>query len=270
MKKYWTSCLAVMLIFACKPKEKEDKSTVEEKDSTTVESAATEVATTEVSPTEVYYKGVGTEPFWWLKISDGAIEFTSLVEGYESFITPHTEPILAADANVKMYSIQTESVSLRIEIVQGDCSDGMSDRKFNYSTSVEIRRGKDTESKVFEGCGEYVADYRLNDIWVLEEMEGQQITPSDFENELPRVEINTSANRFVGFAGCNEMKGTLFSEKSRLRFTRVATTKMMCPDSTNEAAFLQDLQSVTQFDIKDNRLYLFNPSGLLLVFKKVD
>lgn len=45
---------------------------------------------------------------------------------------------------------------------------------------------------------------------------------------------------------------------------------MMCPDDQNEVAFLKALQKVTQYEIKNNRLYLSNPDEQLLVFKKID
>ena len=94
---------------------------------------------------------------------------------------------------------------------------------------------------------------------------------TDFQKELPRIEIYAEENRFIGFAGCNEISGSLFFENDLLRFKDVTSTLMACAESNKEDKFVKALQSATTYSIKNNRLTLFNPSrGKLLVFKKVD
>lgn len=53
----------------------------------------------------IYFRGNGSEPDWNLKISEKAIEFTSLKPGFESLTANHVEPVRAMDANVKMYRV---------------------------------------------------------------------------------------------------------------------------------------------------------------------
>lgn len=252
----------ILLLSSC-------KSTENKSENTPVSDKIIETTEVENNTIENYFKGTGTEPFWGLKISNDMIEFTSLVEGFESFKTPHVEPILAADANVKMYRVTTESVSMRIEIIQGECSDNMSDNIYSYKVTVEITRSKDKAPTLFKGCGNYITDYRLNDLWVLEEIQGSRVIATNGK-ELPNMEINSAKNNFSGYAGCNRMSGQIFSEKKLIRFQKIAVTKMMCPDDQNEVAFLKALQKVTQYEIKNNRLYLSNPDEQLLVFKKID
>lgn len=74
------------------------KSEKNKSENTPVSDKISETTEVENNTIENYFKGTGTEPFWGLKISNDMIEFTSLVEGFESFKTPHVEPILAADA----------------------------------------------------------------------------------------------------------------------------------------------------------------------------
>jgi heat shock protein HslJ len=45
---------------------------------------------------------------------------------------------------------------------------------------------------------------------------------------------------------------------------------MACSGNNKEGEFLQALQSTTTYTVGNNRLSLSNPSGLLLVFRKVD
>ena len=226
--------------------------------------------TTDVADTNAYFQASGTEPFWNVRLSDTQIQFTSLGEGFEQFTTPPVEPIRAMDANVKMYQAETESGRLVVEIRQQPCINAMSGKNSPYQVSVSIQRGTDQESTAFEGCGAYIPDYRLHDLWVLDSLEGTPASALSFEEERPMMEINTREATFMGFAGCNRMRGTLFAERDLLRFTDIVTTRMACPSGDAEAKFLTSLRSATTFRIGNNRLFLSNPNGERLVFKKID
>lgn len=212
----------------------------------------------------VYFKGTGNEPFWGLKIGKEKIVLTSLIEGMESLSFPSVEPIKAMDANVKMYRVKNGKVSATITIQQMDCQDSMSGAVSPYSVKVEIN------NKTLSGCGKYITDYRLHDIWVLEELNGRKVTTADFQKEMPRIEIHAAENRFMGFGGCNHINGSIFYEKDLLRFTNVASTLMACMPGNKEDEFVKALQSTTTYSIGNLKLTLSNPSGKLLVFKKVD
>lgn len=218
----------------------------------------------------IYFRGVGNEPEWSLKISDTAIEFTSLNLGFESFNSPHVEPIRAMDANVKMYRVATESGTMSIQITQQECINTMSGDKKPYTVRIELALGKLNQVKNFNGCGNYITDSRLHDIWVLEKLNGEEVNSSNFREELPNLEINSSTNQFMGFAGCNRMNGTIFFEKGLLRFTKTITTRMACGPNNKENEFLKALQSTTNYKVENRRLTLTNTSGVEVVFKKVD
>lgn len=216
----------------------------------------------------IYFRGTGNEPDWSLKISEKTIEFTSLKPGFESFKNVHVEPIQAMDANVKMYRFVTESGTMNIQIMHEECINTMSGDKFPYSVRIEIL--KDNNTTNFSGCGNYITDPRLHDIWVLERLNGKMVSTADFIDEVPNLEINSSTNNFLGFAGCNRMNGTIFFERGLLRFTNIITTRMACPRNNKESEFLKALQSTTTYKVENMKLMLSNPSGEKLVFKKVD
>jgi heat shock protein HslJ/uncharacterized membrane protein len=240
--------------------------TEKKKDSSTTETSShNQDATTRI----VYFKATGNEPFWGLEISEEGIEFKSLTE-LETFKAPHVEPIRAMDANVKMYRLKTEAGEMNIQIIQGKCENSMSGAILPYSVTVEIKRKTDSEFTTFKGCGQYITDYRLHDIWVLEQLGGKKVSPADFSKELPRVEIYSNTNTFLGFAGCNQMNGAIFFEKGLLRFSNIATTRMLCEPQNKENEFLKALQSTTTYKLENNRLWLSNPSGMQLVLRKVD
>lgn len=216
----------------------------------------------------IYFRANGNEPDWNLKIGEKTIEFTSLKPGFETFNSEHAEPIRAMDANVKLYRITTEAGKMFIRISQEECSGTMADKKYSYAVQIDMTINDIMDT--FKGCGNYITDYRLHDIWVLEKLNGVAVTSADFSKELPNLEINSQANTFMGYAGCNRMNGGLFFEKGLLRFTKVITTRKACPENNKEAEFLKTLQSTTQYKVENLRLTLKNRSGAELVFRKID
>ncbi|MDQ6529861.1 META domain-containing protein [Flavobacterium sp. LHD-85] len=257
MKKILLILLISIFMIGCK--------TVTSKDS----SGTASVISTE-EDLKYYFKGTGNEPFWGIKIGNEEIVFTSLIPGKEKIIFPAVDAIRAMDANVKMYQASNETTSATITIQQLDCQDSMSGVISPYSVKVEIRNNSELETKKLSGCGKYITDYRLHDIWVLEELNGYKVFATDFQKEMPRIEINSSENRFSGYGGCNAISGSIFYEKDLLRFSKVLSTLMACPSGNKESEFTKALQSTTTYSIGNNQLILSNPSGKLAVFKKVD
>lgn len=219
---------------------------------------------------QYYFKATGNEPFWGIKIGKEQIVFTSLIPGKESVTFPHAEPIKAMDANVKMYKLSNEKTTAAVSIQQLDCQDSMSGAISAYSVKVEIKNNSELETQKLSGCGKYLTDYRLHDIWVLEELNGYKVFAADFQKEMARIEINSAENRFSGFGGCNAISGQIFYEKDVLRFTKVISTLMACPQGNKEGEFLKALQNTTTYTVENNQLTLSNPSGKLIVFKKID
>lgn len=218
----------------------------------------------------IYFRANGNEPDWSLKISENDIEFSSLKPGFESLRGAHVDPIRAMDANVKMYRVATAKGAMNIQIQQQECMNTMSGDKSAYTVRIEIVKDKSGDSTNFNGCGSYITDPRLHDIWVLEKLNGKVASLTNFNKELPNLEINSSTNQFMGFAGCNRMNGTIFFEKGLLRFANTITTRMACGANNKENDFLKALQSTTTYKVENLRLTLTNPSGVELVFKKVD
>ncbi len=217
----------------------------------------------------IYFRAMGNEPEWSLKISSKQIEFTSLLPDFKSFNAPHVDPIRAMDANVKTYRLTTSNGTVAITIEQQKCTNTMSGQEMPYTVRVEIKNNSNT-SKTFSGCGYYVIDSQLHDIWVLEKMNGENVSVNKFSKELPYLEINTTEGTFMGYAGCNRMNGVLFFEKGVLRFTNISTTRMACLPQNRESELLHSLESSTTYQVANMRLTLTNPSGIVLVFKKVD
>lgn len=260
MKKVFSLLLLSSLLIGCK--------TVATKSPDAKET--TSITAPQEEDMTVYFKATGNEPFWGLKIGKDKTVFTSLIEGKENLSFSSVEPVRAADSNIKMYTLSNSTTHLLITIQQMNCQDSMSGAVSPYKVTVVIKNNLGDDFKKVTGCGTYITDYRLHDIWVLEELNGKKVSLTDFQKELPRIEIHAAENRFMGFGGCNSINGSIFYEKDLLRFTNVVSTLMACAPGNKEDEFTKALQSTTTYSIGNNRLKLSNPSGKLLVFKKVD
>ncbi|WP_269234733.1 META domain-containing protein [Flavobacterium flavigenum] len=259
MKKYFNIFIAFCFLYSCKSALPKDSN------------SDTAYANSLEEDFTNYFKTNGNEPFWELKIGREKILFTSLIQGKENLSFSSVKPIKTMDANIKTYKASNGESSIIVSIQQIECQNSMSAIISPYKVSIEIKNSTETTFQKIEGCGKYITDYRLHDIWVLEELKGNKVFAADFQKELPRLEIYAEENRFIGFSGCNSISGSLFFEKDLLRFNNIVSTLMACPEKNNkEDKFIKALQSTTSYSIKNNRLSLSSPSGKLLVFKKVD
>lgn len=265
MKKHLIIMISLSFLYSCKPTLSQSSEEREKKEEASVENNSNEE-----DDITLYFKASGNEPFWAIKIGKEKTVFTSLIEGKEKISFQSVEPVRAMDANIKMYKVSNSTSSAVISIQKIDCQDSMSGFISPYKVTVEIKNNSDTDFIKLDGCGKYITDYRLHDIWVLEKLNGYNVFITDFQKEVPRIEIYAAENRFLGYGGCNSINGSLFYEKDVLRFINIISTLMACPPNNKEDEFIKALQSTTTYSIKNNKLTLSNPSGKLLVLKKVD
>ncbi|MBC9794445.1 META domain-containing protein [Sinomicrobium weinanense] len=269
MKSILKHCFLVVLItqISCNSNQKKDRDNTSPSPEKEKQAETIQASNNTGTPAPAYFTASGTEPFWNLEISENMIRLNTVTD---SLKTPYTEPVKAMDANVKLYKVETESGQLQIEISHKECTNAMSGMTSPYTVAVGVEKGTDDAARELEGCGQYITDYRLNDLWVLEKLGNQKINEQDFDRELPSLEINSGTNEFTGFSGCNRINGVLFFEQGLLRFTDIVSTKMMCNNADKEAEFLKALESSTSYEIANNGLTLSNPSGVQAVFKKTD
>jgi len=269
MKKSIVLIGALFLLSNCAEKNKQKDARTDSTEQTNDTIKAKEAKNMVVERSENYFKAIGTEPFWDLKIYADRVELNLMGD---TIAVPRADPIRVQDANIKMYRMQTGGTSMDVIISQKECTNAMSGEVSPYTVTISYKRTGDEATRALEGCGTYITDYRLNDIWVLEEMKGKKVTKEDFNgSDVPYLEIYTDKNRFSGFSGCNRITGGLFYEKDLLRFGQVASTQMACPQMDRESEFLKTLQSSTDYKVENNRLHLSNGSEEnLLIFKKID
>lgn len=106
---------------------------------------------------------------------------------------------------------------------------------------------------------------KLQQTWILENLNGKVITDKDFSN-APKIQMNSSS--FSGSTGCNGIKGSLVSNAAgKLQFPNLSAETKKC-DAKKETEFLQLLRTTSGYSIENNKLYLSNQFGLTMSFKK--
>jgi len=88
------------------------------------------------------FDALGTEPFWNMKIRSGGVTL-SRPDHSELFSTEKALEVLGEEA-VFQAELNGHSVSLRL--APGDCSEGMSDRRYDYVAELRI------DDQVLKGC----------------------------------------------------------------------------------------------------------------------
>jgi len=213
----------------------------------------------------------GNEPSWSLDIDFDKVIHLKSANGID-FRAPAVDPVMAQDHNVKRYRSVTESGEIIVQIIQGECMDNMSGQKFSYQVTVDFKTSKETDYTTFKACGMYVPDYRLHDIWAMEEVKGIKINPSDYRKNAPNLEINVNEKRAFGSDGCNTFRGSVYNEENKLHFGPMASTMMACIANEEITAEINKVLATKNltYTIENNRLSLFDKDQKVMVLKHVD
>ncbi|CAN5597471.1 hypothetical protein BH11BAC3_BH11BAC3_43750 [soil metagenome] len=259
-----------ILLFRCNEPARLPATTKKTND-TTIKNATDSINSNHGRQNEILTSGVGftasgNEPFWSLEIDFNKYMHFKTAAGFE-ITTPVPEYVKAMDANATRYAAKTEQGLLTVQIAKQQCTNDMSGKNSDYKITVDVKSNTDKNYTTYKGCGNYITDYRLHDIWALEDMNGQPIGVQQYGKERPHIEINSSQNTFMGSAGNHEISGKISFEKGLLRFTDIEVPLNL---SYVEKGFIKNLQSATGYIVENNRLLLFNPSGELLKFRKTD
>jgi len=217
----------------------------------------------------VNFHAMGTEPDWSLniKFSEG-MQFTTM-SGYD-IQTPMGDPSEKEDGKFRTYTAHTESGDLIVELKSGECHDQMLGEKYEYEVTVMTKNSSDREYQTYKGCGEYVVDPRLHNIWVVEEFEGNAIDHSSFKRGIPQIEISVVDDIYMGHDGCNSIRGEVVVEGNVIKFEPGPTTLMACDDDGLSSKISLALTELHYEYVVGRRLELKNEGKVRFVLKNVD
>jgi heat shock protein HslJ len=117
--------------------------------------------------------------------------------------------------------------------------------------------------------GKEVTNPLINDIWILDFVEGVDYHPEPDSNDRPMIEIHLKDNIVTGNTGCNNMNGKVKVNGNEIFFSDIITTEKICEKSI-EPEFLIALGMVNNYKIEKLKLNMYRDDEILLVFQKVD
>lgn len=212
----------------------------------------------------------GNEPFWILEINfNKEIAFTTPDD--IKIKLPADENMITQDPNEIVYKSKNDSGEIIITLKKITCEDNMSGEKFDFNVNVQVKYSEEKEFRTYNGCGKFLYDFRLNDVWVMEEMTGVDLQKEKLLKGLPTFEFNLKEMKFSGHAGCNSLMGKIDVMGKKIFFGNIAATMMACPDMNVERAVIDALnKSKFTYHIESLKLILENKSGVKIIFKRVD
>ena len=115
----------------------------------------------------VDFLATGSEPFWSVELtSQGQMRFRT-VAGGDSLLLPLPAFDQAQDAPVLRYRALAGAGELTVTIAQRACTNSMSGEVLPYTVTVRVRTAAQPNNREFAGCGRYLGDSRLHDLWAL-------------------------------------------------------------------------------------------------------
>jgi heat shock protein HslJ len=102
--------------------------------------------------------------------------------------------------------------------------------------------------------------------WVLESIKGNAV---EIKGEAPFISFDTTKQSAGGNTGCNLFGGSYTVEGSKLTIKDTFSTMRACIEDNRmevERNFLDALQGVNSYEIKDGKLFLKNGDNVLLTF----
>lgn len=101
--------------------------------------------------------------------------------------------------------------------------------------------------------------------WTLVEVGGQAVIPVGTDRDAQL--LFALPDRVTGSTGCNRLTGTFaLTDGNTIRFSPLATTRMMCPDSDTEARFMKALEAADTYLVTDSSLTLSNGKTVVARF----
>ena len=97
-----------------------------------------------------------------------------------------------------------------------------------------------------------------NTYWILTQIEGKTVAEPDKDKRRIFLQIPEGAeDRVEGYAGCNAFFGNCEVKGETLSFSRMSTTKRMCPDMDSEQAFLSVLEQADRYTLDGAYLHFW-------------
>ncbi len=195
----------------------------------------------------------GNEPPWQVIVEDGRLALTTAYGAQQqSFDLLQTDQ----SGTTTRYRAAGSDQAVVMTASLGVCHDSMTGMPHPYSVDLASAQG------VLRGCGGAPLDLLTRHDWVVTLLDDQ--LPASGSSITLR--FSADDGRVSGNASCNRFNGGFSVDGENLRFARMVSTMMACPEPlmAQEREFLEILSGVHGFDIDANgSLALIGSAGRL-------
>jgi len=167
-------------------------------------------------------------------------------------------------AEFELYSTRTDLGELSIKLFNSSCNGNGNTNQQNRKVEVSLK------NILYTGCGKYLYDHQLNDVWILETVNNVKQVPSDFNKGLPYLEFNLQANQMTGSDGCRNINAGIEVRGNRIKFAPFAVSKITCSNKV-EKIFTEMLSDkLVDYYMQDGKLFLYLSDDSKISFKRKD
>lgn len=224
---------------------------------------------------KLYEQGInfyarGQEPFWSLDMDFDRYYHFKSINGEEMYV-PNVPGEKAMGANMTRFYAHVEKGKLIVNLEKEPCQDSMADKIFDYKVNVQFKYGIDDEFREFSGCGNFLPDSRLHDIWVLESINDEELK-FEVNQQQPRFEFYPKKNEIIGNTGCNNFTTKFnITGYQEIQIDPAKMTKKSCGNLEYEQVLINHLFGKRLSYSRDGLILTLRAyDGTQFQFKKVD
>jgi copper homeostasis protein (lipoprotein) len=130
---------------------------------------------------------------------------------------------------------------------------------------------KQEKGSFFSNQGDTIPDKRLNNMWVIVQLEDSTLNPDNFMNGLPRIDLSVIRHEISGHDGCNRIRGTFSTRGNTITFGQLITTKIACPHKDWSQKIAPSLSGKSfRFTFGKNRLIFKQGNKVIIILKNID
>jgi heat shock protein HslJ len=161
-----------------------------------------------------------------------------------------------------IYTTKIKAGDVSILVKEADCT--LQSKKNIQSKQVSFT----FNSIVYNGCGKFLTNNKLQAKWVLEKIGNTIININEY-NRIPIFEINIEKSTLLGNDGCNTIKGKFEVQGNRIQFYTIDGTNTACTKKSLSKIIQQQINNaLVDYYFKEGKLYLYLSDDNLLVFTK--
>jgi len=197
---------------------------------------------------------------WWLEADfDQYVSFRS-EDGHDLRLLP----ILQRSENDQhaYYHIKTGDSALTIIMGATSCENGTLN---NSAKSVSVQLG----NTIYSGCGLYLYNSQLNDVWELEKINEGRVSSSDFTKGLPYIHFMLTTGDVEVSDGCGLLKGKVMVQGSRFYISGLKGFATNCKTPKISEIFSSMINNkLVDYKLEANSLLLYLIDDSKLIFKR--